>query len=280
MVYKERISGIYFISRKDKPNEVYIGSSVNVYSRWGVHLCELRGNKHHCVRLQRLYNKYGLDMLDFRIVDLVPPEELLSKEQWYIDKHIEDLGRRWLLNSSVNASRVLDDPDVRDSVNAGIRLKWATDYEFRDRKTNWLRDQNSNPEFIEKRLFGIRKRWKPVVCVELNITFDNCSVASKFMLDTYGLQTPVSSINQCCLKKQRTAGGYNWRFLKDAPSEINKPHHKRKVELIELSLKFESIADARRYLQKNYNPKALGGHISACCLGKTRSAYGFTWRYL
>jgi len=81
-----KISGIYQIQSKIKPGRIYIGSAVNIQHRWDRHISDLKLNKHHSVKLQRHYNKYGKKDLVFIILELCFPEFLTAREQYYINK--------------------------------------------------------------------------------------------------------------------------------------------------------------------------------------------------
>jgi group I intron endonuclease len=86
-------SGVYKIESKIN-GKIYIGSAVCFASRWLSHKHDLRKNKHHSLKLQRHYNKYGEDDLIFAIVCHIPKkpdepltefkERLLAKEQFYL----------------------------------------------------------------------------------------------------------------------------------------------------------------------------------------------------
>jgi hypothetical protein len=52
--------GVYCI-KNTITNKVYIGSSLNIKSRLKTHIFSLKNNKHHSLKLQRSYNKYGKD---------------------------------------------------------------------------------------------------------------------------------------------------------------------------------------------------------------------------
>ena len=56
------LSGIYFI-KNIVNNQVYIGSSSNIYQRYLCHRGRLLNNKHHNKHLQYSINKYGIDKL-------------------------------------------------------------------------------------------------------------------------------------------------------------------------------------------------------------------------
>ena len=80
-----KISGVYQIQSRIKPERIYIGSSVDVYSRWSKHLCDLRDNEHCNPKLQNHYNKYGKNDLIFSVVICCEKDELLGAEQFYMD---------------------------------------------------------------------------------------------------------------------------------------------------------------------------------------------------
>ncbi len=80
-----KISGIYKIESKLKPERIYIGSAINIQNRWHVHLCQLRANKHYSKKLQRHYNKYSESDLQFSILSGCDKEDLIRQEQFYID---------------------------------------------------------------------------------------------------------------------------------------------------------------------------------------------------
>jgi group I intron endonuclease len=77
-------SGIYIIKTKVN-NRFYIGSAINLYSRMHTHLTHLKQNKHCNLKLQRFVNKYGIENLFFECIELCDKENLITKEQFYID---------------------------------------------------------------------------------------------------------------------------------------------------------------------------------------------------
>lgn len=77
-------SGIYKITNTVN-NKIYIGSSINIKQRIVVHLYDLKTNTHSNKYLQRTYNKYGIDSLKFEILEYTDKENLLLREQYYLD---------------------------------------------------------------------------------------------------------------------------------------------------------------------------------------------------
>lgn len=76
--------GIYQIKCKEN-GHIYIGSTCNIRDRWRQHIAVLRGNRHHSVYLQRSYNKYGEDSLEFTVLLRMFEynQELLRLNEWY-----------------------------------------------------------------------------------------------------------------------------------------------------------------------------------------------------
>lgn len=67
-------------------NKVYIGRTSNIKARWNRHRNELRKNKHHCIHLQRAWNKYGEENFKFSILDTKKSlEEIMELEKSYIN---------------------------------------------------------------------------------------------------------------------------------------------------------------------------------------------------
>ena len=82
------MTGIYIIQSKIHPGRFYIGSALNINKRFKAHEGYLKRNEHHSSKLQRHFNKYGWDDLEFFILeqfDFISNEHLLSREQYYID---------------------------------------------------------------------------------------------------------------------------------------------------------------------------------------------------
>lgn len=82
-----KISGIYKIQSKIKPERIYIGSAINIGKRWVMHLSHLRRNIHHSKKLQRHFNKYGEVDFDFVILLGCDKEDLIKTEQYFIDSY-------------------------------------------------------------------------------------------------------------------------------------------------------------------------------------------------
>jgi len=78
------MTGIYQIQSKCKPERIYIGSAVSIKSRKNCHLWELAKQRHKNKKLQRHYNKYGRNDLEFTVLTGCNKEELIKTEQFFI----------------------------------------------------------------------------------------------------------------------------------------------------------------------------------------------------
>lgn len=81
-----KTSGIYCIENLENGKR-YIGSSVNVGRRMSKHRGELRRGKHHSRYLQNTYNKNGIEIFRFFLLEEVEEySNLLKVEQEYLDR--------------------------------------------------------------------------------------------------------------------------------------------------------------------------------------------------
>ncbi len=77
-------SGIYLIKNKIN-NKKYVGSTINFKKRWGQHISALNKNSHDNSYLQKSWNKYGMDNFEFSVIEEVIINDLLEREQYYIN---------------------------------------------------------------------------------------------------------------------------------------------------------------------------------------------------
>jgi group I intron endonuclease len=82
-----KISGIYKIESKSDNTRCYIGSAININSRWQLHIAQLKKGLHHSIKLQRHFNKYGESDLQFSILLSCDKCDLLKVEQYFIDSY-------------------------------------------------------------------------------------------------------------------------------------------------------------------------------------------------
>lgn len=79
-----RASGIYQITCITT-GKIYVGRAVNLRARWDQHKNELKRSNHHNVHLQKAWNEYGAECFVFAVLELVPKQQLIEREQEWID---------------------------------------------------------------------------------------------------------------------------------------------------------------------------------------------------
>lgn len=80
-----KTSGIYKIDCTAN-KKVYIGSAVDLNSRWRTHISRLRRGVHMNRHLQSAFKKYGESAFVFEVIELVLVSFLLEREQYWLDK--------------------------------------------------------------------------------------------------------------------------------------------------------------------------------------------------
>jgi len=66
--------------------DMYVGSAISVRRRWKGHKYALKRGTHHSPKLQNAVNKYGLDIFNCEIIQLVEDKsKLIEREQFWID---------------------------------------------------------------------------------------------------------------------------------------------------------------------------------------------------
>src|SRR3972149_3501046 len=77
--------GIYKIVHIES-DKIYIGSSVNIQTRWIGHCRDLKKGRHHSIHLQRAWNKYGASSFKMEMIEPVENRlQLLPRDQYWIN---------------------------------------------------------------------------------------------------------------------------------------------------------------------------------------------------
>lgn len=80
-----KLSGIYIITNAET-GKIYVGSATSIRGRLLSHRGSLRLGKHDNPHLQHSWNKYGEVSFVFDIIELCDIDNLLTREQYYIDR--------------------------------------------------------------------------------------------------------------------------------------------------------------------------------------------------
>ena len=85
-------------------NKVYVGGSVNMEKRMGVHFSMLRGGYHDNRHLQKAWNKCGEEAFDCEILTTCNKDELVGLENYFIESYMAN-GEGGYNMALVNESR-------------------------------------------------------------------------------------------------------------------------------------------------------------------------------
>lgn len=86
--------GIYKITN-EVTGKFYIGSAKDIEWRWTLHRQELNANRHINPKLQHSWNFYGEDKFTFIVLEETSEDNLLVREQFYLDTfkpHLRTIG--------------------------------------------------------------------------------------------------------------------------------------------------------------------------------------------
>lgn len=97
-------SGIYQF-RNIINHKIYIGSSINMFKRRESHISQLRENKHHSVRFQNAFNKYG--ELNFEFEPLVYISQLKEESRIEFGKRLTKVHEQIYLNTFLFAQEFI-----------------------------------------------------------------------------------------------------------------------------------------------------------------------------
>lgn len=207
-------SGIYQI-RNLVNGKIYVGSSINLHVRELSHFNSLKRNDHANEKLQRAYNKYGLDKLIFEVLEYVEKDKLLEREQYYIDTlnavnegynicplAVHSVDYTWApaqRKSRCGAGNPMygkhhsEEHKKRISESEKGRIPWNKGRKMTESERLQVREYN-----------GKSKR---VQCIETEIIFFSVREAGR------QYQINPSHISAYARGERKTAGGYHWEYI-------------------------------------------------------------------
>lgn len=200
-----RKSGIYKIENLIN-NMVYIGSAIDLQSRFNLHRHDLRHNKHDNTHLQRAWNLYGEENFVFEILEYVglDVELLFSREEFH--------EKQYPKNKKYNQ---------REVVKSNLGMKYGpAPKESVQKRADAIRGIPLSEEHkrkISKALSGKRTQKpsvmrKPICQIdpetnEIIRNFDSMLEASVIT----GIQH--ANISAVCRGIRGLAGGFIWKFI-------------------------------------------------------------------
>lgn len=261
-------SGIYAITNLITGRR-YIGSSIDIETRWRVHKNDLYKNKHHAQYLQRSWNKYSESNFSFDILFECHKSECVFYEQLWIDFE----GYDNLYNENPTAGNKLGakhSEETKKKIGKSNTGKKRTD-ESRGR----LQIAKNGYSVIQIDLEGkILGRWKFAKEAAKQTGFYFSSISSSVHQYTKCNGTMFVKYEkdiQLALQKNKEMCELQKINIKKSRS---KPIYQIDMTTHQVIKKWDSTRDVERKLGIN------SGNISQCSLGKLKSAGGYIWRYV
>lgn len=153
-------SGIYKIVNTVN-GKCYVGSAKDFDKRWNRHISDLKKNKHSSIKLQRSFNKHGIDNFKFEVIEYVEYDKniIVSREDYWISK----------LNSKHNGYNIADasfgdvlttHPDRDNIINRirGSLNKNMSNMTPEERKDKWGRSGCDNGMFGKNHTNDAKKK--------------------------------------------------------------------------------------------------------------------------
>lgn len=192
------------------------------------------------VLLKKAYDKYGIENFDMELVEECPEEDLNPLEQLYIEHY------NTLKPNGYNLT------EGGEGVS-GFKL---------------------SPETIEK------------LSIPINQYDDNGNLVKSYISATEAARQfgcDNSAINNALRNPNIKSNGFRFRYASECSSKIEpyskpKRYNQKKINQYSLDGKYLNTFESASEVGRILNKKDIS-LICACCRGKTKSAYGFIWRY-
>ncbi len=221
----------------------YIGSSSVLDKRIKDHFYHLKRKTHKSKHLQDSYNKYGLENFTYQILELTSLENLIEKEDYWIN-YFNSRNRNYGYNI-----------DSAKETSRGHNLRSDTIEKMRSKQTVKIKQYTKDGTFI--RIWNSQRE-----------------VERKLGISSSGIVASCKGNGD-----QWSAGGFIWRYIEDNfdKHRTEKKIHKRKIRQYDLDNNFvklwNSIVDASKEM------KVHPTSILACCKNKQMTCKNFIWKY-
>lgn len=296
-----KLIGIYSISN-NIDDRLYVGSSVNIEQRWKRHITDLHNNVHHSKHLQRFVNKYGIEVLSFNILEYSTVDNLLDREQYYLDTISCKFNNCKIAGSCLGSTRSDDykkELSKRISGSGNPTYGIERTYEWRKK----ISDANKGQVAWNKGKTGVysqetldKMSKSAIGRVVDKATRDKIRKANSKKIYQYdkdgtfikewnsakkcGVELNIGppSIAACAKGKTKTAGGFIFRYeyfdklIIDLKHKSCKPVLQLDKKTEKLIKKWDSIKEAAESIDK-----ASCNIISS--IQRNGTAYGFKWKY-
>lgn len=161
-----------------KNDEIYIGCSLQVSSRWGLHRWELEHGVHSNKRLQEDWTRFGQAFFAFTVIETIEnPDRQLRSRQW---KNLRDRAELYWIEKigtynehvakkNTDATKFTQIPELRAKMDAGLKTRQKNGYGQNAKKLKELwqdpdyvaaqKERGKSAENVEILRAAAQKRW-------------------------------------------------------------------------------------------------------------------------
>ena len=289
---REVICGIYKITNVIN-KKIYIGQSIDIYTRWATHKSELNNNRHHNSYLQRAWNKYDEGNFSFDILEECKEELLDERECYYIElfnSTNSEYGYNLVSGGSKNRKFTNETLEKMSKSQTGRIHSEETKKKISESHKGKIisqdtilklreshKKENLSQETINK--MSIAKKGKPLT-EEHRKNLSEARKGRVFSDETRRKMSESSmghEVSEETKEKLRKANSGK-KMSEESKEKVRKTRIKKAVIQFDKNTgtficEYESISLAEQITG------APGTQISACCKGKRKSVRGFIWRY-
>jgi len=267
-LYKNK-SGIYSITNIAN-NKIYIGSAINVYYRWNIHISDLKNNKHGNKYLQYSFNKYNEQNFKFEVIELIEDiDKLLEREQYYLDIYFDKQNNCYNISPTAGS-------------NFGIKFSEETRLKVSKSLIGNKRNLGNKHNNNTKNKMSISHGSKPFLMYKIDGTFvgefyNKSDVARKYNLDD-------GNIYNCLESKKSYRKLKDYIFIyKDIFSQEILDKKLKEINAYNFNMykkdgTFIGSFNNQSECARLYN--LYTGSINSCLKGKLKSTKGYVFKYV
>jgi len=152
-------TGVYCIYYHERL--IYIGSAaISFRKRWKQHINDLTKSRHPSRYLQNIFNKHGVAVLSFKILEFALPVDCIALEQIYLDSYFHE----GLANTSPTAGSNFGVKKTHIQINA-MRLRSKKMWENPEIREKIIKSKKGKPngrkgiKFTNEHKANLKKNW-------------------------------------------------------------------------------------------------------------------------
>lgn len=201
----------------------YVGSAKNFYVRKRIHLRQLRKGTHHCLPLQRAWDKYGEDNFSFIVIENVETNEmLLPREQWWFNNTKCEYNICKIAGSSLGVKRSKETREKCRKAHLGEKHpEWRNQIKSKAQggENHWTKKKKFSEESKKKMSESQKALYKNGYTHPNKVAILQFNKNNEFIREWSCIREAADfykvdrrAIGNCCRKISNTSAGFIWRY--------------------------------------------------------------------